>query len=258
MNSTPLNTTHHGWAHLPHHIYNDIASYLNSKDYSRFRLSCLSVSQSLDSFETLRQKSNNTVCSKKFKNHCENILNDKKVRDELTGENINDICSALKNCHIVFSSNNALTFSLQTDHSQYQEREEVNVKNIVRVPGTIDSCRMAICNNLPQLPQSSPVYLSTSYSAAPSIPLMRSRIDFICREGNLLPINNIFSGFNQVFEESHGPKKYIAATMASELKDHWLKNPLPYIDRSDMLDVLDKYSELFSLGKIAKIIAAEK
>lgn len=248
---------------MPHHIYNDIASYLNSKDYSLFRLSCLSVSQSVDSFETLRQKSNNPACSKKFKHHCENLLNDKKIRDALTGEDINDVRSALKNFHVDVSPNNALTISLQTDYRCYQkteeteETEETNFKKMVRVPNTIDSCRMTICNDSPPLEQNDRTYLSSFNSASLSTSMFCSGIKFIYLAGESLPVNIIFSGFNKIFERNNGPEKYIAATMANELKEHWLKSPPHNMCQSDMLDILEKHAALFSLGKKAKIIATE-
>lgn len=261
MNSTSLHTINNGWAHMPHHIYNDIASYLNSKDYSLFRLSCLRVSQSVDSFETLRQKSNNPACSKRFKHHCEHLLNDKKIRDALTGEDINDVRSALKNFHVDVSPNNALAISLKTDYQRYQkkevteETEEINFKKIVRVPNTIDSCRMAICNDSPSLQQNNRTHLS-SFNFASSL-MWCSGIEFFYLAGENLPLNSIFSGFNKVFERNNGPEKYIAATMANELKEHWLKNPPQNMCQTDMLDILEKHAALFSLGKKAKIIATE-
>lgn len=259
MNFTPLHRTDNGWENMPSHIYNNIASHFNSTDYSQFRLSCHRVSQSLDDFATLHKKSNNSACSKKFKNHCVNLLSDKVIRDALMSNSINDIRSSLINCHVNFLTDHKLIVSIETDDCCCDEKGDIFFKKTVRSSNTIDLCRMAIYNNSPQLKHDDDTYLVSFYSSATSKPTSayRSGIEFSYPEDEPLPIEKIFFGFNQVFENSNGPEKYIAATIANEIKEHWLKKAPANICRSDVLDSIEKYDVLFSLGKKAKIIATE-
>lgn len=236
---------------MPSHIYNNIASHFNSTDYSQFRLSCHRVSQSLDDFATLHQKSNNSACSKKFKNHCVNLLSDKVIRDALMSNSINDISSSLVNCHVNFLTDHKLIASIETDDCCCDEEDDIYSAKTVRSSNTITLCYKAIYNNSPLLAQDDYTYLVSFHSGATSKPTStyRSGIEFSYPEDEPLPIERIFFGFNQGFENSNGPEKYIAATMANEIKELWLKKTPANIYQSDVLDSIEKYDVLFSLGK---------
>lgn len=239
---------------LPVEMKQKIAFHLNASDYASLRATNISMSKSLESFSVMNNKIKQGRTSGHTNKIRQEIVRDKRIRDLLSGNQKNEIILSLQNCFsrqcAVMAESTVLGTRYLPDTYEYGDGDRIN--------DIIELCREGINGFVPLgeyrcfRPDGEPRFFSPRFYAEG---LWKSTMIFEHSDINKKSLNAIFHAFNNVYHSSKCTERFVIATLAITLKNHWENNPPSKINRKDIINLSAEYPDLLHTGEhVVKIL----
>lgn len=218
-------------SNLPVELKQKIAFNLNSKDYSHLRSTNKIISESLDSFSVMDDKLTQGGISGDVDKNIRKILRDKL----LGGDQTKEITLSLKNCfsrpHRLWKGATEIGTTYLPDcfETYYQDR----------IYDVVESWRKGITSFEAYGP-----YKNFNPKAKPG-QLWEVKTYFADSKINSESLNDIFSSFRKVYQDTEGTEKFVVAKLARTLRDYWLEILPGHVSKENMDNLSIDYPELF-------------